>query len=160
MRRFFVLVFMTGLFVGCTNQHKLSQSQNLSVHTVSLAQIDEQRESLNLKPITTTGYLEYRDINSRFSRGYFVLWERKLDIDTPCYLNSNVPRLLIMKSELPKTYRKYYGVKVTLSGVFENKKSDTIILSGSKYNMHAGNNGPLRDVEVLSVDENGKCLSF
>lgn len=161
MRRFFVLVFSTGLVIGCANQHTLSQSQNLSVHSsVSLAQIDERRETLNLKPITTSGYLEYREHNDQFSKSYFVLWASKFDFDIHCTLDPHVPQLLIMKSELPKKYRNYNRVKVTLSGVFENKKSDSIILSGSKYNVHAGRNGPLKDVAVLSVDENEKCLGF
>lgn len=161
MRRFFVLVFSTGSFVGCANQHTLLQSQNLSKNSsVSLTQIDERRETLNLKPIETSGYLEYRDYNDQFLKGYFVLWASKLDFGAPCSLDPNVPQLLIMKSELPKKYRNYDRVKVTLAGVFENKKSDSIILSGSKYNMHAGRNGPLKDVVVLSVDENEKCLGF
>jgi len=159
--RWFHKIAILALFLGgCLNESKLPQSQNLNFHSVSLTQIEEQRKTLHLKSITTSGYLTYRDDNDRYTKGFYLLQERKLDNAVSCSLDLQVPPLLILKSELPKKFRNSDGIRVTVSGVFENKQSDFIILSGSKGNVFAGRNGPLKEVTVLSVDPNKKCQNY
>jgi len=160
MRWFFKIVILSLFCGGCVNESKLSQYKNSNFNSVSLAQIEEQRKTLHLKPIKTSGYLTYRNDNDQNTKGFFILQERKFGKNTSCSLDSKVPPLLILKSELPKKYQKSYGMKVTVSGIFENRKSDFIILSGSKGNIFAGRNGPLKKVTMLSVEENESCQSY
>ncbi|MDB2438122.1 hypothetical protein N9W89_05360 [Hellea sp.] len=145
---------------GCANALNTPQDQNSNIYSVSLTQIEQQRETLNLKQIKTSGHLVYRDDNDRFTKGFFLLYEGRLDDDRPCSLDRSVTPLLILRSELPKKYRNFTGEKVTVSGVFENKYSESFVLSGSKYNIHAGRNGPLEKAQVLTVEINEKCQGF
>ena len=152
-----ILSFFLG---GCAIGIKTPQNQNSNIHSVSLTQIEQLRETLNLKQIKTSGHLVYRDYDDRFSKGYFTLHARQQNDERPCSLDPNVTPLLILKSELPRKYRSFNGEKVTVSGIFENKYSEYLVLSGSKYNMHTGRNGPLKKAEVLTVEMNEKCQGF
>jgi len=153
-------IFLGSVLAGCASSKKHPEIIGADYQNLTLKQIENQRNDLESKRISTSGYLIYMDIDNRFSNGYFVLHEIQSQDGVACVLNRETPPILILKSELPKKYRKFDQIKVTVSGIFQNKKSDYLILSGSKGNKYAGRNGPLEDVDLLSVDLSNPCQSY